>query len=149
MEEFYRIRRLPPYVFEEVNRAKAAPAMRAPTSSISAWAIPDLPTPPHVIEKLKETLRQAAHRPLFVLEGHRGSAPRAGGLLRAPLRREAQSGYADRRHLRFEGRLRQRGAGDHRAGRCRAGAGPELPDPRLRLPDGGRRDPFGAVRADA
>ena len=23
MEEFYRIRRLPPYVFEEVNRAKA------------------------------------------------------------------------------------------------------------------------------
>ncbi len=24
MEDFYRIRRLPPYVFEEVNRAKAA-----------------------------------------------------------------------------------------------------------------------------
>src|SRR6516164_7217200 len=24
MEEFYRIRRLPPYVFEQVNRAKAA-----------------------------------------------------------------------------------------------------------------------------
>ena len=23
MEEFYRIRRLPPYVFEQVNRAKA------------------------------------------------------------------------------------------------------------------------------
>ena len=23
MEEFYRIRRLPPYVFQEVNRAKA------------------------------------------------------------------------------------------------------------------------------
>ena len=39
MEEFHRIRRLPPYVFEQVNRAKAARAMRAPTSSISAWAI--------------------------------------------------------------------------------------------------------------
>ena len=24
MEDFYRIRRLPPYVFEQVNRAKAA-----------------------------------------------------------------------------------------------------------------------------
>ena len=31
MEEFYRIRRLPPYVFEQVNRAKAAaPAAAAP-----------------------------------------------------------------------------------------------------------------------
>ena len=31
MEEFYRIRRLPPYVFESVNKAKAAdnPALRA------------------------------------------------------------------------------------------------------------------------
>ncbi len=39
MEEFYRIRRLPPYVFEQVNRAKARRATPAPTSSISAWAI--------------------------------------------------------------------------------------------------------------
>ena len=40
MEEFHRIRRLPPYVFEQVNRAKAAARKPAPTSSISAWAIP-------------------------------------------------------------------------------------------------------------
>jgi alanine-synthesizing transaminase len=37
-EDFYRIRRLPPYVFAEVNAMKAA--ARAKTSSISAWAIP-------------------------------------------------------------------------------------------------------------
>ena len=29
MEEFHRIRRLPPYVFEQVNRAKAAARNRA------------------------------------------------------------------------------------------------------------------------
>ena len=56
MEEFYRIRRLPPYVFERVNRAKAA-ARNAGADIIDlGMGNPDLPTPPHVIEKLKETL---------------------------------------------------------------------------------------------
>jgi alanine-synthesizing transaminase len=56
MEEFYRIRRLPPYVFEQVNRAKAA-ARNAGSDIIDlGMGNPDLPTPPHVIEKLKETL---------------------------------------------------------------------------------------------
>lgn len=56
MEEFYRIRRLPPYVFEQVNRAKAA-ARNAEADIIDlGMGNPDLPTPPHVIEKLKETL---------------------------------------------------------------------------------------------
>ena len=56
MEEFHRIRRLPPYVFEQVNRAKAA-ARNAGADIIDlGMGNPDLPTPPHVIEKLKETL---------------------------------------------------------------------------------------------
>src|SRR5713226_2724653 len=56
MEEFYRIRRLPPYVFEQVNRAKAA-ARNAGADIIDlGMGNPDLPTPSHVIEKLKETL---------------------------------------------------------------------------------------------
>ena len=56
MEDFYRIRRLPPYVFEQVNRAKAA-ARNAGADIIDlGMGNPDLPTPPHVIEKLKETL---------------------------------------------------------------------------------------------
>ncbi|HEU4806494.1 MAG TPA: LL-diaminopimelate aminotransferase [Nitrobacter sp.] len=56
MDEFYRIRRLPPYVFEQVNRAKAA-ARNAGADIIDlGMGNPDLPTPPHVIEKLKETL---------------------------------------------------------------------------------------------
>src|SRR6266480_3428984 len=56
MEDFYRIRRLPPYVFEQVNRAKAA-ARNAGADIIDlGMGNPDLSTPPHVIEKLKETL---------------------------------------------------------------------------------------------
>jgi alanine-synthesizing transaminase len=56
MEEFYRIRRLPPYVFEQVNRAKAA-ARNAGADIIDlGMGNPDLSAPPHVIEKLKDTL---------------------------------------------------------------------------------------------
>ena len=44
MEEFYRIRRLPPYVFEQVNRAKAA-ARNAGADIIDlGMGNPDLPT---------------------------------------------------------------------------------------------------------
>lgn len=56
MEEFYRIRRLPPYVFEQVNRAKAA-ARNAGADIIDlGMGNPDLPAPQHVLDKLKETL---------------------------------------------------------------------------------------------
>ena len=56
MEDFYRIRRLPPYVFEQVNQAKAA-ARNAGADIIDlGMGNPDLPAPPHVLEKLKETL---------------------------------------------------------------------------------------------
>jgi alanine-synthesizing transaminase len=56
MEEFHRIRRLPPYVFEQVNRAKAA-ARNAGSDIIDlGMGNPDLPTPEHVVEKLKETI---------------------------------------------------------------------------------------------
>ena len=56
MEEFYRIRRLPPYVFEEVNKAKAA-ARNAGADIIDlGMGNPDLPAPQHVLDKVRETL---------------------------------------------------------------------------------------------
>ena len=56
MEQFHRIRRLPPYVFEQVNRAKAA-ARNAGADIIDlGMGNPDLPAPAHVVEKIKETL---------------------------------------------------------------------------------------------
>ncbi len=56
MEEFHRIRRLPPYVFEQVNRAKAAARNEGADIVDLGMGNPDLATPAHVIEKLKETV---------------------------------------------------------------------------------------------
>ena len=56
MEEFHRIRRLPPYVFEQVNRAKAVARNDGADIIDLGMGNPDLPAPAHVIEKLKETI---------------------------------------------------------------------------------------------
>ena len=57
-EEFYRIKRLPPYVFAEVNKLKAE--LRAGGMDIIDFGFgnPDLPTPKHVIDKLVETVQK-------------------------------------------------------------------------------------------
>jgi alanine-synthesizing transaminase len=59
MEEFYRIRRLPPYVFEEVNRAKAGARNGGADIIDLGMGNPDLPAPFHVVEKIKETIGRA------------------------------------------------------------------------------------------
>jgi alanine-synthesizing transaminase len=84
MEEFYRIRRLPPYVFEQVNRAKAAARNAGADIIDMGMGNPDLPTPPHVLEKLKETLGKP--------RTDRYSASRG-----IPGLRRAQAGYYERR----------------------------------------------------
>ena len=54
--QFYRIQRLPPYVFEEVNRLKAS-ARKAGADIIDlGMGNPDLDAPKHVKDKLIETL---------------------------------------------------------------------------------------------
>src|SRR3984885_5504630 len=59
MEEFHRIRRLPPYVFEQVNRAKAAARNAGADIVDLGMGNPDLPAPAHVIDKLKDTVGRA------------------------------------------------------------------------------------------
>jgi alanine-synthesizing transaminase len=56
MHEFHRIRRLPPYVFEEVNRLKADARAAGADIVDLGMGNPDLPTPPHILEKLMETV---------------------------------------------------------------------------------------------
>src|SRR4029078_13134233 len=56
MEDFYRIRRLPPYVFEEVNKAKARARNQGADIIDLGMGNPDLPAPGHVLEKMRETL---------------------------------------------------------------------------------------------
>ena len=84
MEEFHRIKRLPPYVFESVNKMKAQ--ARAAGEDIIDFGMgnPDMPTPPHIVEKLVE----AARNP----RSHRYSASRG-----VPGLRKAQAAYYGRR----------------------------------------------------
>ena len=82
--EFHRIDRLPPYVFERVNKLKAQ--ARADGKDIIDFGMgnPDLPTPEHIVEKLVETVRNP--------RTHRYSASKG-----IPGLRKAQARYYGRR----------------------------------------------------
>jgi alanine-synthesizing transaminase len=82
--DFHRIRRLPPYVFEQVNRLKAG--LRAQGVDIIDFGMgnPDMPTPRHIVDKLIETVK----RP----KTHGYSASKG-----IPGLRRAMAGYYDRR----------------------------------------------------
>ena len=55
MSDFHRVKRLPPYVFEQVNRLKAQARANGADIIDLGMGNPDLPAPRHVIDKLVET----------------------------------------------------------------------------------------------
>ena len=55
--EFHRIKRLPPYVFAEVNSMKALARANGEDIIDFGMGNPDLPTPEHIVDKLSETVR--------------------------------------------------------------------------------------------
>ena len=57
MEEFRRIKRLPPYVFSIVNELKVKARARGDDIIDFGMGNPDLPTPPHIVEKLCEAVK--------------------------------------------------------------------------------------------
>ncbi|MCX5614661.1 LL-diaminopimelate aminotransferase [Bombella saccharophila] len=83
-EEFHKIRRLPPYVFAEVNKAKAAARAAGEDIVDLGMGNPDSPPPQHVIDKLTETLRNPRVHGYSVSRG-------------IPGLRKAQAAYYDRR----------------------------------------------------
>jgi len=83
-EEFYRIKRLPPYVFAEVNRLKAQERAKGADIIDFGMGNPDMDTPSHIVEKLVETVRKP--------RTHRYSASKG-----IPGLRRAQAGYYARR----------------------------------------------------
>jgi len=83
-EDFHRIKRLPPYVFAEVNRLKAAARARGADIIDLGMGNPDLPTPQHIIDKLVETVSKP--------RTHRYSASKG-----IPGLRRAQAAYYERR----------------------------------------------------
>src|SRR5687768_3646781 len=68
MDEFYRIKRLPPYVFAIVNDLKTKARARGQDVIDLGMGNPDLGTPKHIVAKLIE----AAQKP----QNHRYSASR-------------------------------------------------------------------------
>jgi alanine-synthesizing transaminase len=68
MEEFKRIKRLPPYVFAIVNDLKVRARARGEDIIDFGMGNPDLPTPPHIVDKLCEAVR--------IPRNHRYSASR-------------------------------------------------------------------------
>src|ERR1700684_1814631 len=84
MNEFYRIRRLPPYVFAEVNAMKATARARGVDIIDLGMGNPDGAPPAHVVDKLCEVARDP--------KAHRYSASKGiAGL------RRAQAAYYGRR----------------------------------------------------
>ncbi|WP_367159168.1 LL-diaminopimelate aminotransferase [Kozakia baliensis] len=83
-EEFHRIRRLPPYVFAEVNKAKAAARAHGEDIIDLGMGNPDSPTPSHIVKKLVETVADP--------RSHRYSVSRG-----IPGLRRALAGYYERR----------------------------------------------------
>ena len=75
--DFYRIKRLPPYIFEEVNRLKAQSRAKGEDIIDFGMGNPDMPTPAHVVEKICE----AAQDP----RNHRYSVSRGVPNLRAAI----------------------------------------------------------------
>ena len=56
-QEFYRIKRLPPYVFTEVNALKAKARAAGRDVIDLGMGNPDGPTPPHIVAKLVEAVQ--------------------------------------------------------------------------------------------
>lgn len=84
IEEFHSIKRLPPYVFAEVNRLKADARAAGADIIDLGMGNPDLPTPQHIIDKLVETVSKP--------RTHRYSASKG-----IPGLRRAQARYYERR----------------------------------------------------
>ena len=84
MEDFYKTRRLPPYVFEQVNRLKASARSRGADIIDLGMGNPDLPTPKAIVDKLCEVVRDP--------RTHRYSSSRG-----IPGLRRAQANYYARR----------------------------------------------------
>ncbi len=68
-EEFPRIKRLPPYVFNEVNDLKLRARWRGEDIIDFGMGNPDQPTPPHIVEKLVEVAQRPGTQRYSVSRG--------------------------------------------------------------------------------
>ena len=84
MDEFHKIKRLPPYVFESVNRLKLAARNGGADIIDLGMGNPDLPTPSSIVDKLSEVVRDPTTHRYSASKGIKGL-------------RKAQAAYYERR----------------------------------------------------
>ncbi len=83
-QEFYRVKRLPPYVFAVVNEQKAQYRAEGKDIIDLGMGNPDTPVAPHIVEKLRETVLNPKTHGYSVSKGIKGL-------------RNAQTSYYQRR----------------------------------------------------
>jgi alanine-synthesizing transaminase len=69
MEEFPRIKRLPPYVFNVTGELKLAARRRGEDVIDFSMGNPDQPTPRHIVEKLVESVQRPGTHGYSVSKG--------------------------------------------------------------------------------
>ena len=69
MEEFYRIKRLPPYVFNIVNERKYEARVRGEDIVDFGMGNPDMPTPKHIVDKLVAAVNEPKNHRYSVSRG--------------------------------------------------------------------------------
>jgi len=69
MEEFYRIKRLPPYVFNIVNEEKYKARVRGEDIIDFGMGNPDMPTPKHIVDKLVAAVKDPRNHRYSVSKG--------------------------------------------------------------------------------
>ena len=69
IEQADRLKQLPPYLFAEIDRKKAEVAARGVDIISLGVGDPDLPTPPHIIERLKKAAETPANHQYPSYEG--------------------------------------------------------------------------------
>lgn len=84
MDDFHKTKRLPPYVFEQVNRLKATARSEGRDIIDLGMGNPDLPTPQSIVDKMIETVKDP--------RTHRYSSSKG-----IPGLRKAQAKYYERR----------------------------------------------------
>src|SRR5207248_10513710 len=78
-EDFYRIKRLPPYVFSEVNALKAQARAAGRDVIDLGMGNPDGPTPSHIVAKLVEAVQNPKTQGYSVSRGIAGLRPACVG----------------------------------------------------------------------
>ena len=131
-EGFYRIKRLPPYVFAQVQSLKLEARQRGQDIIDFGMGNPDQPTPPHIVEKMIEAARKG--------KNHRYSASRGITKLRHAICGWYKRNYGVDLDPETEAivtigsrRSRPPGLGPDRPGRCGPDPNADVSHPHVQL----------------